>query len=378
MPRVAKPYLERDWYVSRAGGEYIKLCQKSEGIATAKRVLKEHLKRREQEKEQSGGRVTARLTVAELFALFLESLKAEKSEAHYLLCQRWCIEFAKQHAKKQARDISRYDAQQFKQYLLQARWVRNNQPPRPYQPKSINHAVTSLRCAFNWGIDNELLPEGRNPFGRLRLLPCRGRKRVATQQEFESLIRHCSDDAFRDVLTAMRFTPARPGDIRALKWSMVNLDNRRLVISEHKTSKTARRPKPFVIGINGEVEQILRRRKQAAEQSGGYGPGQRVFLNRRGRPWTKDALGLRMRRLRKTAGIQPDANGEQFVLYTNRHTFITAAGMDASISDAVRVDMAGHTDGRTTQIYTHLPAEAAAEAGRRVADSLKPQSMPGK
>jgi hypothetical protein len=76
MPRPAKPYIERDQYVSRACGEYIKVCHRSEGMAQAKTLLREHLKKREAEKEHNGGRIPPGLTVSELFALFLEATEA--------------------------------------------------------------------------------------------------------------------------------------------------------------------------------------------------------------------------------------------------------------------------------------------------------------
>ena len=255
---------------------------------------------------------------------------------------------------------------------MKATWVRKNQPPQPYKPKTINHAIISLNRAFNWAIDNELLPEGRNPFRRLQKLPCQGRKRVAAQEEYEALVAHCSDDHFRDVLVAMRYTPARPGDIRNLTWPMVDWDQHRWVIHEHKTTKTARQPKPFVIGMNEDVETMLRLRLEK------YGEGERVFLNQDGKPWNRNSLGLRMRRLRKRAGVEADERGEEFVLYTNRHSFISSAGMLSGIPEALRVDMAGHTDGRTTRIYTHLSDDKVAEAGRIVADAIKGQSTPGK
>ena len=361
MPRPAKPYKEHGWYITRVGGEFTRLCPVSEGLAKAKTLLREHLKRREQEKEQTGGRVLPRRTVSELFVMFLQAVEAEKSEHTFSLYQRWCIEFAKLHGKRRIQDLTRLDAQQFKQHLLTATWVRNNQPPQPYKPKTINHAIISLRRAFNWAIDNELLPEGRNPFARLKLLPCQGRKRIATKEEYQALLRNCTDDHFRHVLIALRYTQARPGDIRNLTWPMVQWDRRRWFIHEHKTTKTARVPKPLIIGGNEEVELMLRERLEK------YGQGERVFLNEKGKPWTRNALGLRMRRLRKRAGIQPDAGGEEFVLYTNRHTFITTSGMLESIPEAVRVDMAGHTDGRTTRLYTHIHDDVVAEAGRRVA-----------
>jgi integrase len=372
MPRPAKPYLERDWYISRPGGEYVRLCPRSEGMKKAKEILKDHLKKRQQERAQNGGRVLPTLSVSELFTMFLQAVETEKSKHTFDDYQRWCVEFARQHGNRQARDVTRLDAQKFKQHLLTATWVRNKQPAQHYKPKTINHAIISLRRAFNWAIDNELLSEGRNPFARLKLLPCQGRKRVATQQEYEALLAHCTDDHFRHVLIALRYTPARPGDIRNLTWTMVDWTRRRWVIHEHKTTRTARVPKPLIIGMIEEVEVMLKQRLEK------YGQGQRVFLNENGRPWTRNALGLRMRRLRKRAGVQADERGEEFVLYTQRHTFISHSGGDPTIPEAVRVDMAGHTDGRTTRLYTHIHDEVVAEASRRVAESLRRQGTPGK
>jgi hypothetical protein len=120
MPRPAKPYIERDWYASRAGGEYIKLCPKLEGMAKAKTILRKHLKQRKMEREHNGGRLPPTLTVPELFALFLEAVEKEKSNHTFLDYKRWCVEFAQIHRNRKARDLTRFDAQQFKQHMLAA------------------------------------------------------------------------------------------------------------------------------------------------------------------------------------------------------------------------------------------------------------------
>src|SRR5205085_6571013 len=118
----------------------------------------------DRERERHAGRVLPRLTVAELFAQFLEVVEAEKSRDTFLDYQRWCVEFARHHGRRPARDLTRHDAQQFKLRMIKATWSRNGGPPQPYKPKSVNHALIALRRAFNWAIDHELLPEGRNPF----------------------------------------------------------------------------------------------------------------------------------------------------------------------------------------------------------------------
>jgi hypothetical protein len=102
VPRPPKPYLERDHYISRAGGERIKLCHRSHGMAKAREILREHLKKRRQDLEQHDGRVLPSLTVKELFVLFLQSMEAEKSDATFRDYQWWCVEFARLHGNRLA------------------------------------------------------------------------------------------------------------------------------------------------------------------------------------------------------------------------------------------------------------------------------------
>ena len=108
--------------------------------------------------------------------------------------------------------------------------------------------------------------------------------------------------------------------------------------------------------MNEEVETMLRLRLEK------HGEGERVFLNQDGKPWNRNSLGLRMRRLRERAGVKIDERGEEFVLYTNRHTFHFGVFAYALwYSESLRVDMAGHTStGCTTRIYTHLSDDKVA------------------
>jgi len=101
------------------------------------------------------------------------------------------------------------------------------------------------------------------------------------------------------------------------------------------------------------------------------------FLNSRGEPWTKDAFVQRMDSLRERAGIAPDENGEKLVLYSNRHTYITAGASRAGISGPMLQQLAGHTDSSTTKKYAHLANREILQAGQRVAESLRPRK-PGR
>jgi hypothetical protein len=80
-------------------------------------------------------------------------------------------------------------------------------------------------------------------------------------------------------------------------------------------------------------------------------PGEHVFLNCWGRPYTKDSLVTKMDRIRERAGIAVKG-GERIVLYSARHTYGTEAV--GRVSDIELAELMGHTEARMTQRYVHL------------------------
>jgi integrase len=380
MPRQAKPYLHRGWWVTNVDGTRHKLCREGEGGDAAADAL-DDLKR---ERRHSRGRTFPNLRVGELVALFLDTVKVEKSHHTYLDYQRWLTEFAKRHGTALPREVSRQDAQAFRNDLATSTYVTGGvtvagkgatgggkpKTPKPYKPKTVNHAVVALKRCWNWAIENEYLAP-KNPFAKLPLLHSEGRQRVITDEEFGALMRNNTDALFRQFLLMLRYTPARPGEIRKLTWPMIDWPNHRLVVARHKTSRTQRTPRPRLIPVPPCVEAMLR----ILQGRQGHQPF--CLLNSEGKPWTKDATVQRMESLRRRAGILIDSNGENLVLYHNRHTYITAAAGSAGISGPLLQQLAGHTDARTTERYAHLADREIQNAGQRVADSLRPRK-PGK
>ena len=175
MPRPAQPYLSRGWYVTNLGGKRQRLCPEAGGL----RAAREALLRLQKEVADNGGRPFTDLTVVELIAMFLDSVKVERSHHTYSDYQRWLTEFARTYGRRSARDITRYEAQQFRNGIANGTWVRVPPPPKPatsrkpkgiktaepkdpipkpYKPKTVDHAVISVKRCWNWGIANEVIP----------------------------------------------------------------------------------------------------------------------------------------------------------------------------------------------------------------------------
>lgn len=357
MPRTPKPFFWRGGWYTDFGGRRTLLATGKHNKGAADDAL---LALRHQNALQDG-KSYPDLTVLQLVDLFLDAVKVEKSVHTYADYQRWLHEFAKQHGNRRVRDITRLMTQQFKN-----EWsIKEYKPGKPYKPKTINHALIGLKRCWNWGIDTGLVAPP-SPFAKLPLLYAEGRQRLAAPSEFQSLLRHAGGVDFLHVLLAMRYTPARPGDIRVLTYSMVDWAKHVWVIPRHKTSRTMKKPKPRIIPMPPVIEKLLRHRLQR------FGRTERVFTNRRGRPWKKDALVLRMRRVRKRAGIKPDENGESITLYSNRHTLLTQAARNGVTGPQLQL-LGGWTSLAMAEKYVHLAEHDTYQAGVKAVQGLQPQ-----
>ncbi len=357
MPRTPKPFFWRDGWYTDFGGQRTLLTKGKQNKAAAEDAL---LRLRHQ-KIDDNGKVYPELTVVQLIDLFLDAVQVEKTNFTYVDYKRWLHEFAKQHGQRKARDVTRLMAQQFKNDWA----IREYKPGKVYKGKTINHALIGLKRCWNWAIDTGLLPPP-NPFAKVPLLHTDGRQRLATSQEFQALLRHAGDVHFKHVLLALRYTPARPGDLRALTYPMIDWERHLWIIPKHKSTRTAKKPKPRVIAMPPVIEQMLRYRLNR------YGPTDRVFFNRRGRPWKKDALVLRMRRVRERAGIVADANGENLVLYSNRHTLLTEAARNGVTGPQLQM-LGGWTSLEMAQKYVHLAEQDTYAAGLKAAEGIQRQ-----
>ena len=215
-----------------------------------------------------------------------------------------------------------------------------------------NHFVRVLKALYKWAADVDTALVPRDPFAKLAVPKCGQRTRILSEDEAERLL-GVSPPAFRLVLRCALLTGARPGELRAWLWGMVQLEHRLVILTKFKAKKKradgkAVRPIP----LSSEVVEILAGVRPTDAQ-----PDHHVFLNSRRQPWSPNALRCAMRTARTAAGLDAGAGeGERVVLYTARHTFATNATRNG-VQGRTLADIMGHTTTAMTQRYQHLTSQ---------------------
>jgi integrase len=221
------------------------------------------------------------------------------------------------------------------------------------------HSVQAIQRLYNWGVKLSLI--SHNPFATIQKPAAGRRHRVLSVAEGVQLLRASAAD-FRLFLLAMQHTLARPQEIRALQWKHLREDpTPTFVLTEFK-AKNRMKDKQALrrIQLDGRMLRMLDRLKNRQP----HGPNDFVFRNKKGVPWTGQAIRLRMTRLRKKVGLTSDESGESVVCYTLRHTSATRATANG-VQDKTLAELMGHTNTRTTERYQHLQDHHLAEAIRR-------------
>lgn len=353
MPRLAKPYKQNGWWVSKAGG-FRRLCPASEPMSKARNLLMTALVG-QAVAPASPVRPEGK-TVGKLAMEFLDSCEVHLSFATvrvYRYCLgRWLTWKPKedQGMVMGDRGVSAMTPALLDTWKIEAVKAKN-------KPTTINHMIRTLRRCWNWAIEQERIT-GANPWRAVKKLSESHRERVITPMEFRKMLRH-SDKLFRQVLLFYRLTGLRPSELTILDWAMVDFDERAIVIPAHLTKpgklRLTRTGKPGpdrIVPLNPVVVKLLRWR---FARCGGQG---RVFTNRFGKPFKYYALRDRLDRLRTRCGFQEDEKGEKIVLYSTRHSFGTGCAAN-EVSDRHISELLGHVPGSpVTQIYINLGKSA--------------------
>jgi site-specific recombinase XerD len=209
----------------------------------------------------------------------------------------------------------------------------------------------NVKAAFGWAVEMGFVES--NPFAGVTF-PQGDRGQPMEVSEFQAILRN-SSPIFRRIMVALKFTGARPDELGRTEW--IHLDQGCIVHPKHKTAKST--DKTRVIVLNANMLKLI-------DWIGRNCPHQRyVFVNQRGRRWTKNSIYCRLADLREKGHIR-----EKTVSYGLRHGWISAA---VQVIDLPTVaELAGHANIQTTMRYVHLKSDhLRASAGKVFGTSLR-------
>lgn len=199
--------------------------------------------------------------------------------------------------------------------------------------------------AIKWGY-----VEG-NPVAQVEGFRENKRDRYITDEEFKAIKEAArsipSAKHLPEIMDALYYTAQRSGKIFSLKWSQVDLKERRIILGESTSTKKV----PEEIWINQPLFELLSRLKAVRGLQKVVGPY--VFQKRDGKPYR--SLKTTWKTCCEKAGVI-DAR-----LHDIRHKSLTdMAKKGYSLQEIAKA--AGHTQISTTMRYTHLRAEDTRKA----------------
>jgi integrase len=201
-----------------------------------------------------------------------------------------------------------------------------------------NRGMRAVKCCWSWAAAMGIIPT--NTLRDVRLPPPGQREAYIPVDQWAKLVAAVRDEPFRDYVTTMLESGLRPQEIHQARVRHYRPESQALIYERvNSKGKKRKRVVPLNPASLAIVERLIAQRT---------GADAFIFLNRRGRPWTKDSVNCRMRRLRAKL------NMPGLCAYTLRHSFahatLTQGGDPLAVAKAM-----GHVDTRMIATrYGHL------------------------
>jgi integrase len=316
--RPAKPWFRKQtgWWMLEVNDEQIKLSKDKD---EAFRKFHEMMVTRHEAPESPMARVA---DIVEAFLAWASTHVAESTYDQY----KW-------YGQKLSEDCGQQAARDFKPIHV-TRWIdkRGWHGAHEYNGRRYTFRF------FSWAMDEGVL--AKNPLRGMKRPKPKPRQRALTDTEYLAMLR-ASDSDFRPFLFALKQTGARPKELRQLTWDKVHGDH--LILWEHKTDGSTTAPR--VIHLTQPMQKMLALFRKRSESK--Y-----VFLNGRGKPWTMNAVRLRVMRLKKKLGLNDDV-----CVYLLRHAFGTNAIVNG-VDPLTVAELMGHSDlTMIKNVYAHLSGQ---------------------
>lgn len=220
--------------------------------------------------------------------------------------------------------------------------------------KKSSHAarkhLINIKAAFNKAVrDGYLLTNPASTIKRIK--PPEKLPVFYSDDEFKKLIKKCTTDDWKDIITFAVNTGMRQMEIITLRKRQINFTENHIILDNQYSLTKSRKIR--ILPYNETVSEILTRRLKKKDIEA-------VVFTRNGEPYSQDFLTHNFKKLRKKAGLNVKLN-----FHSLRHTFASRL-VQRGVSIYHVSKLLGHADVSTTQIYAHLRTEDLRSAVERL------------
>ena len=205
----------------------------------------------------------------------------------------------------------------------------------------------TLKAAFKKAVVWNYIKE--NPFDKIKAPKIsQSYPLFISETELVLILSNAENQLLRDIFTVGFYTGMRLNEILNLRWNWIDLRNELITVKNSKEFKTKNK-KDRIIPIHQRVKDILVKRYDADKN-------QLVFYRVTGVKLNGEFISKKFKKAVRSAGLD-----EQYHFHTLRHSFASNLVQRGVNLYAVK-ELLGHSNIKTTQIYSHLQADTLSNA----------------
>ena len=222
------------------------------------------------------------------------------------------------------------------------------------RPVTVNIELRTLRAFFNTAVRWRLLES--NPFKiQLMRIPEKTPTFI-TKQEFQKLLSVIEEQWLKEIIIIAVSTGLRRGELVNLIWENVDLNRKLLCIESSPTFRT-KAGRMRIIPLNDTALYILKT-KQGRDASG-------YVFTLNGKQIFADWITHLFKRYVRLANL----SNQDIHFHSLRHSFASWLAQDGTSVYVIK-DLLGHSDVKTTQIYSHLQLESLHSEVNKISVSI--------
>jgi integrase len=337
MARPSKPWYwkARDaWFVNHKGKRHLL----AKGKAQRANAYREYLKLTEKPSLETVASGSAE-AIFEKFMVYAKANLKPKTLSGY---EHWAAAFCRSLGNMDANTVLPRHVSDF----------INDHPG--WNPTTRRNAIGVIKRVWSWALAEGLITI--NQISSIKRPRPRRRETIPDDKEFDRYLAAASP-LFRDVLTFIRETGCRPGEVALIERRFVDTKNHEIRFPLGLDKVSGRTGRHRVIQLNHKAMAMI------ADLMAEHPTGP-LFRNSKGNAWCSYSMNCATRAARKKAGLE---DVEALVPYSLRHQYLTDA-LAKGVPIALLAEMCGTSPAMIAKVYSHISEKKALllEAARRV------------